>query len=96
MKASEWFSNGVAADVGFDIVELTSFNVDIDLVATYGACARKIVVVTAGGGTLNLTAVGVAGTPVNRSLTVWDRWEQPVGVTKIQTGTTATKIQVIF
>lgn len=83
--------------VGCDFDELSSFGSPIDLVATYGAPARRIVVVTAGSGTLNVTTVGVNGTAVNRSATALVAGDFiDCLITTIRTGTNVSLIRVFF
>jgi hypothetical protein len=80
---------------GDDIIELTSFGVDIDFQATYGKVPRHVEVITAGGGALVLQTIGSGG--VSRTITVYDQWQRVLDVTKvIASGTTITKAQFTF
>ena len=93
--------NGSSAEdtneVGADVVELTSFVAAIDLLTTYKSAARKIIVASAGSGTLAVTTLGSDGVRVDRTLTgVWDRFELPVACTKILNTTNVSKLWVIF
>lgn len=83
--------------VGVDVVEVTSFGSGVDLRNLYKAACRRIIVASAGSGTLAVTTLGSDGTLVNRTLTgVWDRFELPVACTAILNTTNVAKLWVIF
>lgn len=83
--------------VGGHIVELDGSAVD--LVATYGACARRLIIKVAGSGTLNIETPGVTDTSAVQTPSLTGCVAGDVidcAVNKIRTGTNVTKIWAIF
>lgn len=81
---------------GRDIVQISDFDPAIDLRATYGAYGRKLVVEDAGGGSLDITVVGVDGQHVARQLTVTAGWTEVLQVVSIQATTDVGLLRVVF
>ncbi len=82
--------------VGTDIIQLTDFSSEIDFEVTYGAPCRKIVIKTAGTGTLVLETYGVNAAQSRTITGVWDRFEFSCAIRKIKVGTNVTALWAIL
>jgi len=76
-----------------DVVDLTSFAADIDLIANYGGQAMYVQVIDAGTGTFSF----VTGKGSTRTLTVATGDEiGPLAIKEILLATNVTKLRVYF
>ncbi len=81
---------------GRDVVQISDFDPEVNLMTTYKAYGRKLVVETVGGGNLDITTIGVDGQHVARQLTVTAGWTEVVTVVSIQSTTDVGLLRVVF